>query len=75
MLLSGDLALIYWIPFFYPIVDLGACTLLYYINLEKELNCRQKMDLITVSGRHIYIIYHKDQIDPDVLAQRVARGK
>jgi len=75
MLVRRDLTLTDWTPLLYSIADLGAQALLYYINLEKELSRRRKVDLTIVLGKHIYIIDHRDQIDPDVIAQGVIRGK
>lgn len=41
MLVHGDLVLDDWSVLFYPIVDIGARALLYYVGLEKQLHSQQ----------------------------------
>ena len=73
MLVQGDLVLTNWNALFYPIVDLGARALLYYINLEKELSHCRKVDLTTSCSRCVHIIDHKSQMDPALMAQGEVR--
>jgi len=61
MLVRADLELEDWTLLFYPIADVAARALFYYMTLEKQLRQRRQVDFAFIPVRSIRIVDHSSE--------------